>query len=84
MSYLCPVCNGLKALEASCQYCQHFLDDYGRLEQTYDPYSPYREIDDLRMTNGYSDLQTHKCLHLASCPSCGKDHLIAVEEVSAT
>ena len=81
MAYLCPVCNGLNLLQSNCTHCNHHLDDYGRVDQIWGPYAPYREIDDLKMTNGFEDFENHKCIHLASCPSCGKDQLIAINEI---
>ncbi len=80
MSYICPVCNGLTTLHETCSNCQHHLDDYGRLDNIWGPYSPYREIDHLKMTNGYIDVENHSCIHLASCPVCGRDHIITVKE----
>lgn len=80
MAYICPVCNGLSSLQAICTSCSHQLDDYGRIDQMWGPYSPYREIDDLKLTNGFIDLETHNCTHLASCPTCGKDQIVSVKE----
>lgn len=80
MSYICPVCNGLTIIEAVCQHCQHQLVDYGRIEEYYGPYSPYREIDDAKMTNGILDYQNHICIHLANCPICNKNYIIEVKE----
>jgi hypothetical protein len=47
--------------------------DGGRLGDYYDDYSPYREIDDLKMSNGYQDVSTHHCIHLIYCPHCNWD-----------
>ncbi len=80
MSYVCPVCNGLIKLNAICHLCQEQLDDYGKLEQLYDPYSPYREIDALKMTNGYDDYRTHHCIHIATCTNCNKNYIIQIDE----
>ncbi|WP_084024307.1 hypothetical protein [Vulcanibacillus modesticaldus] len=80
MPYLCPVCNGLSALQATCQYCHHPLEDYGRIEQLFGPYSPYQEISDLKMTNGFIDSTIHLCIHVTYCPMCGKEHLITIKE----
>lgn len=84
MSYICPVCNGLEALEANCSNCFHHLDDFGRVDQIWEPYAPYREIDDMKFTNGYDDFEKHNCIHITSCPSCGKDQLITIEEIYQT
>lgn len=80
MSYLCPICNGLANLNVQCPECHHQLDDYGRIDQIWEPYSPYREIDDIKLTNGYDDFTTHKCVHLTTCSCCGKDQIIFINE----
>lgn len=81
MSYICPVCNGLSSFQSTCPSCHHNLDDYGRIDQLWEPYAPYREIDDLKLSNGFDDVKSHECIHIASCPACGKEHLITVKEL---
>ncbi|GBF10320.1 hypothetical protein TEPIDINF_001651 [Tepidibacillus infernus] len=82
MSYICPVCNGLMSLEATCPHCHHQLDDFGRIDQLWGPYSPYREINELRLINGYpDDEQNHQCIHITSCPACGQDQIIRIDEI---
>jgi len=81
MSYICPVCNGITTIQAFCSNCYHNLDDYGRIDDIWEPYSPYREIDDLKMTNGFDDLKNHQCVHIATCPVCGKDQIVKVDEI---
>lgn len=80
MGYVCPVCNGLSALHTMCPNCHHPLDDYGRADDLWGPYSPYREIDDLKMSNGFEDEKNHQCVHLTNCPVCGKDFFIHIDE----
>jgi hypothetical protein len=77
---LCPICNGFDVFQAVCPQCQHAAEDLGRLGDLYGPYSPYRPIDDIRMTNGYPDLQHHQCLHAASCSGCGHRFIVQVKE----
>lgn len=80
MSNICPVCNGLMYLKAYCNNCNHSLDDYGRIDQIWEPYSPYREIDDIKLTNGFDDYATHQCIHLTNCPACGNNQIVAINE----
>ncbi|WP_284637899.1 hypothetical protein [Paenibacillus silviterrae] len=80
MSYGCPVCNGLEELSFPCEQCREALDDQGRLSDFYDPYSPYRPIDDIKLTNGYEDLSTHQCIHLGRCSHCHRSYTLAVQE----
>lgn len=80
MSHICPVCNGLTFLEAYCHKCNHALDDHGRIDQIWEPYSPYREIDDIKLTNGFKDYANQQCIHLANCPVCGKNQIVTIDE----
>jgi hypothetical protein len=80
MDHLCPVCNGLLDLREACPLCSHPLDDSGRLYDYYGDYSPYREIEDSKLSNGVPDALQHRCLHLGWCPNCSEEHILAVEE----
>ncbi|MGG4496047.1 hypothetical protein [Brevibacillus reuszeri] len=80
MNYLCPACNGLAALAKECPRCGQLLSDAGRLYDYYGDYSPYREIDDVKMDNGYPDRHNHQCLHTGWCPHCQEEHMIIVQE----
>ncbi|QQE75309.1 hypothetical protein KDJ56_04805 [Brevibacillus composti] len=80
MDHLCPVCNGFLSLHEECPLCSEPLDDSGRLYDYYGDYSPYREIDDAKLTNGVQDALHHHCLHLGWCPRCRQEHILAVEE----
>ncbi|HEY0828640.1 MAG TPA: hypothetical protein VGE40_11130 [Bacilli bacterium] len=70
MLYNCPVCNGLQDLTVLCPKCQHQAVDHGRIDDYAGPYSPYRPIDDLKLTNGFPDLVNHQCVHVAYCKEC--------------
>lgn len=78
---ICPVCNGFERLQAACPDCQAEAADAGRLADQYGPYSPYRPIDDMRLTNGYDDVARRICLHTARCDRCGFGFVAAVSEV---
>ncbi|WP_421617498.1 hypothetical protein ACAF76_003790 [Brevibacillus sp. TJ4] len=82
MNDICPVCNGFSSLRAACTTCSGPLEDGGRLYDYYGDYSPYREIDDAKLTNGYPDLRLHQCLHLCWCPACESEQIVTVREGS--
>jgi predicted RNA-binding Zn-ribbon protein involved in translation (DUF1610 family) len=78
--FMCPVCNGLQSISFACPQCRTKMADEGRVDDYLGPYSPYRPIDDLKLTNGYTDLSTHQCVHSLSCPQCGKQLTRSVQE----
>lgn len=81
MPTLCPICNGLHTLEAICDACSINMEDHGRLEQLYGPYSPYREIDHIKLTNGYADVYEQQCIHVGICPNCSFNKLFFIQEI---
>lgn len=47
----------------------------------YDDYSPYMEIDLMKMEDGYPDsCSGHKCPHLYRCENCQTDKVILLNE----
>lgn len=80
MNSICPVCNGLSGLHALCPSCGQSLVDTGRLYDYYGPYSPYRPIDDLKLTNGIADLAEHLCVHIGWCDRCQQEERVGVQE----
>ncbi|MBG9942874.1 hypothetical protein ABE237_27790 [Brevibacillus formosus] len=80
MNHLCPVCNGFTALQQACSTCGQALQDAGRLYDFYGDYSPYREIDDSKMDNGYMDRTHHQCIHTGWCPSCQTEQMVFLDE----
>ncbi|MFK7694623.1 hypothetical protein [Paenibacillus sp. HJGM_3] len=80
MSYGCPVCNGLQTLTKHCPGCGGSLSDGGRAEDYLGPYSPYRPIDDMKLTNGIADLANHICVHQLYCTTCGFTASVDVQE----
>ncbi|WP_309122690.1 hypothetical protein [Paenibacillus sp.] len=80
MNTICPVCNGFADLRAACPTCKREAEDGGRLADYYDPYSAYRPIDEVRLTNGYPDVAARECLHKAYCANCGAAFVAAVPE----
>lgn len=80
MSTICPVCNGLMMIQPVCSRCQRSADDLGRYTDSFGPYEPYRDIDDLKLTDGYTSYASHHCLHLCQCSECGYPFILPVEE----
>ncbi|BAU26886.1 hypothetical protein [Aneurinibacillus soli] len=81
---MCPICNGFSHLDAHCPSCGHRMEDAGKLEALYGPYSPYNEWGDVSMTNGYLDQLHHECMHISSCPHCGLQKTMAVPEMHSS
>jgi hypothetical protein len=81
ISYACPVCNGFSALSMPCPKCAAPLMDNGRLSDLLSAYSPYRPIDDLKMTDGWIDIATHRCPHHIICNACGFSGVEMVSEL---
>ncbi|MGA8941358.1 MAG: hypothetical protein WB502_01375 [Thermoactinomyces sp.] len=81
--YACPVCNGFSSLgDQTCPECGGRLTDQGRFIDLFNDYSPYREIDDLKMTDGFSDdAEKHLCPHVLFCTSCKLSNITMVEEI---
>ncbi|WP_342430156.1 hypothetical protein [Neobacillus sp. FSL H8-0543] len=78
---VCPVCNGLREVYLICANCGDPMIESGRLMDYYDDYSPYMEIDLMKMEDGYLDTKSgQKCPHLYCCPSCQKDEVIFIKE----
>jgi hypothetical protein len=80
LSSYCPVCNGLHRLSAECSVCHANALDFGRFNDYLGPYSPYRAIEDISMTNGYPDVAEHSCMHLVSCPVCNHSFVVEIKE----
>lgn len=78
--WICPVCNGMNSINHYCPECSARMDDLGKLSDLYTPYSPYREIEDVKMTNGYMDHANHECMHMTLCPHCHYQQVISVKE----
>lgn len=78
---MCPLCNQFNDSQVDCPTCQRKLEDQGRIMDYFDDYSPYLEIDGMKQADGYpSDLHNHQCPHLLKCTTCGKDHVVLINE----
>lgn len=80
MPGICPYCNGMIALRQPCPRCAAPLTDGGRLDDYAGPYAPYRQIDDLKLTNGYPDLARQLCVHQTYCQECGYSAALPMQE----
>jgi len=77
----CPLCNGLREVNLICSNCGSQMEDSGRVMDFYDDYSPYMEIDLMKMEDGYLDTKSeNKCPHLYHCPSCQRGEIIFIKE----
>jgi hypothetical protein len=76
----CPVCNGFRPFAASCPTCGQPLVDNGRYMDLFGDYSPYRPIDDAKLTDGFIDARTHQCPHFATCRHCGYEGMQLIQE----
>jgi hypothetical protein len=78
---ICPICNGLREMYLFCTHCGEQMVDSGRLIDYFDDYSPYMEIDLMKMEDGFPDSHSgQKCPHLYTCPSCHNDDVILIKE----
>ncbi len=80
LSLLCPLCNGMKQLDIKCLQCHTEVTDCGRYDEYLGPYSPYRQIDDMKLTNGFNDLKNHQCIHVGYCAHCHLTFNVSVNE----
>lgn len=78
MSYICPVCNGLQELDIECPVCSQQMNDCGKWSDYLGPYSPYREIDDISMSDGTLGSKNNQCLHLVNCADCHQNFTIQI------
>ncbi|MEW9051321.1 MAG: hypothetical protein AB2392_09215 [Neobacillus sp.] len=78
---ICPICNGFREVYSICSSCGSQMIESGRVMDYYDDYSPYMEIDLMKMFDGYQDTNSgHKCPHLYRCPTCQNDEIIFIKE----
>lgn len=78
---ICPVCNGLYEMSLMCANCGEPMIESGRLMDYYDNYSPYMDIDLMKLEDGYPDTYSgNKCPHLYRCPTCQHDHVLFIKE----
>lgn len=76
MSFICPLCNGLAPLNATCPDCGHVLENEGRKEDYVGPYSPYGSAD--QYTSAISSSHPSGCEHVVQCPHCHEAYIYHV------
>ncbi len=81
MAFGCPVCNGISSVTKPCPHCGNFMEDSGRLENYYGPYSPYDNMELYKPLEAWNPADTLACIHLFSCPGCGYDSRLAFRQV---
>lgn len=78
---ICPNCNGFETAKFQCPNCGATMDDSGRIMDFYDDYSPYMEIDELKLEDGYPNtFSKNQCPHLMSCLHCGRNEIKFIQE----
>ncbi|MDL0421125.1 hypothetical protein P5F75_15210 [Caldifermentibacillus hisashii] len=78
---ICPVCNGFDSVIVPCRICTINMIDEGKLSDFFDDYSPYMEIDLLRLEDGYpQNFHQSQCVHLLQCPACGRQETYFIRE----
>lgn len=78
---ICPLCNGLRSIKVNCKRCNSQMIDRGKIMDYYDDYSPYMDIDTMKMEDGYPDtFKKQKCPHLYYCSHCLNVEVILVKE----
>ncbi|MCL4440797.1 MAG: hypothetical protein M1609_09490 [Firmicutes bacterium] len=81
MEYGCPVCNGLTEKTMPCPECGELMKDDGMVENYYGPYSPYENTDTYEPPLFWELAPVLPCVHLFSCPLCGRDTRVAFPQV---
>lgn len=79
---ICPVCNGMEQIHATCT-CNGKLVDFGRIMDYEGKYLAYEEIDLLKQNNNIAnDLSNQLCPHYLTCPECDHLYIYLIKEVS--
>lgn len=78
---VCPVCNGFQQLNLSCPACNETIEDKGRIMDFFDDYSPYMQIDQMKLEDGYpDDFAKQLCPHFLKCTHCGFEITFFIKE----
>lgn len=51
MEEVCPACNGLTNLSATCPFCGESMTDAGSVNDYFGPYSPYMDEESLNLVS---------------------------------
>jgi hypothetical protein len=78
---ICPLCNGLRNVAVHCSHCQKQMVDQGKITDYFDDYSPYMDIDMMKLVDGYpKTLIRHECVHLFYCLHCRQEEVRFIKE----
>lgn len=78
---ICPICNGYGSVTVSCPKCSQIMDDQGKISDYFDDYSPYMEIDLMKLEDGFpTNYSESQCVHLYKCPNCGEEQAQFIQE----
>lgn len=78
---ICPVCNGFQQLDLSCPSCNKTFEDKGRIMDFFDDYSPYMQIDQMKLEDGIpDDNEQQLCPHFLKCSHCGYEITFLIKE----
>ncbi|MFC0189858.1 hypothetical protein ACFFJY_16240 [Fictibacillus aquaticus] len=78
---VCPLCNLLHTAAIRCPECGSETEDKGKVSDFYDDYSPYMEIDGLKLEDGFpADERDRQCPHIFYCHSCQQEVLFFINE----
>ncbi|MGE8205104.1 hypothetical protein ACQKP0_11110 [Heyndrickxia sp. NPDC080065] len=70
----CTLCNGINDEVLLCPACDGIMQDQGRIYDFYENYSPYMDIDLVKLEDGDpNSSKKNECVHLFKCSSCGVD-----------
>jgi hypothetical protein len=70
----CGLCNGISHFTMTCIQCEEEMEDQGRIYDYFDDYSPYMDIDIIKLADGDpTSSNRQECLHLFKCMNCGFD-----------
>ncbi len=72
MEGVCPICNGLLHPKELCLQCSVEMDEIGKIEDYFGPYSPYMEDDDFSQNNHMMTIGDQQCVHLFRCTQCNR------------
>lgn len=68
---VCPLCNGLETRIFQCPNCQTIMSDKGKITDYLDDYSPYMDIEIMKLFDGVEQsLEKKQCIHYYICPNC--------------
>ncbi|WP_026692633.1 hypothetical protein [Peribacillus kribbensis] len=78
---MCPYCNGFEKLEKICTVCGTIMEDSGKVSDFLDPYGHYNDEETVKLGDGFPrTAEDDICPHLVSCPECGHDQVVFVQE----